>query len=64
MPFEVPADGAHGSLRSDLELSGRPNGGNDMLIAAHASASGATIVTANTGAFERVRGLAVENWLA
>jgi predicted nucleic acid-binding protein len=34
------------------------------LIAAHAHAIGATIVTANADEFKRVRGLKVENWLA
>jgi tRNA(fMet)-specific endonuclease VapC len=31
---------------------------------AHAYATGATIVTANTDEFKRIRGLKVENWLA
>ena len=31
---------------------------------AHAYATGATIVTANTDEFKRIRGLNVENWLA
>jgi tRNA(fMet)-specific endonuclease VapC len=35
-----------------------------LLIAAHAYATGATIVTANIDEFKRVRGLKVENWLA
>jgi tRNA(fMet)-specific endonuclease VapC len=64
LPFDVPADSAYGQLRSDLEAVGRPIGSNDMLIAAHARAAGATIVTANTREFERVSGLRVENWLA
>ena len=36
----------------------------DLPIAAHAYAIGATIVTANTNEFKRIRGLNVENWLA
>jgi hypothetical protein len=39
----------------------RPSG---LLIAAHACATGATLVTANTDEFKRIRGLTVENWLA
>jgi tRNA(fMet)-specific endonuclease VapC len=35
-----------------------------LLIAAHAYAIGATVVTANTDEFKRIRGLKVENWLA
>jgi tRNA(fMet)-specific endonuclease VapC len=41
-----------------------PTGANDFLIAAHAYATGATIVTANTEELERIRGLKVENWLS
>jgi tRNA(fMet)-specific endonuclease VapC len=64
LPFEVPADTTYGAIRSDLEATGKPIGGNDLLIAAHAYATGATIVTANTTEFKRIIGLNVENWLA
>lgn len=64
LPFDVPADAAYGLIRSALEAWGTPIGGNDLLIAAHAQAVAATIVTANEGEFKRVRGLKVENWLA
>jgi tRNA(fMet)-specific endonuclease VapC len=63
LPFDVPADAMYGRIRSGLEAAGTLIGGNDMLIAAHACAVGATIVTANVGEFKRVRGLNVENWL-
>ncbi len=64
VPFDIPADAEYGGIRSQLEAAGKPIGGNDLLIAAHAYATGATIVTANTDEFKRVRGLKVENWLA
>jgi tRNA(fMet)-specific endonuclease VapC len=64
LPFEVPADAEYGGVRFDLEAAGKPIGGNDLLIAALARAIGATIVTANTDDFRRIRGLKVENWLA
>jgi tRNA(fMet)-specific endonuclease VapC len=64
LPFDVPADAEYGAIRSELETGGRPIGGNDMLIAAHAPATRATIVTGNIDEFARVRGLKVENWLA
>jgi tRNA(fMet)-specific endonuclease VapC len=64
LPFEVPADTEYGGIRAELEAAGKAIGGNDLLIAAHAYATGATIVTANTGEFKRIRGLNVENWLA
>jgi tRNA(fMet)-specific endonuclease VapC len=64
LPFDVPADAEYGGIRSQLELAGMPIGGNDLLIAAHACAAGATIVTANTDGFKRIRGPKIENWLA
>jgi tRNA(fMet)-specific endonuclease VapC len=62
-PLDVPVDAEYGGIRAELEATGRPIGGNDLLIAAHAYATGATIVTANTDEFKRIRGLKVENWL-
>jgi tRNA(fMet)-specific endonuclease VapC len=64
LPFDVPADAEYGGIRSELEAAGKPIGSNDLLIAAHAYAIGATIVTANVNEFKRIRGLNVENWLA
>jgi tRNA(fMet)-specific endonuclease VapC len=64
LPFDVPADSEYGGIRSKLENAGKPIGANDLLIAAHASAVDATIVTANVDEFRRVHGLRVENWLA
>jgi len=62
-PFDIPADREYAKLRFHLEQAGTPIGPNDMLIAAHALATESTLVTANTGEFSRVPGLAVENWL-
>lgn len=64
LPFDAPADAEYGEIRAGLEAVGRPIGGNDLLIAAHARATEAIIVTANADEFKRVRGLKVENWLA
>ncbi|MEG3166170.1 type II toxin-antitoxin system VapC family toxin [Sphingomonas sp. PB2P19] len=64
LPFDVPVDAEYAGIRAELEAEGKPIGPNDLLIAAHAYAAGATLVTANVGEFERVRGLHVENWLA
>ena len=63
LPFDVPSDASYGDIRSTLEAAGKLVGANDLLIAAHARASGATIVTANLDEFRRVPGLKVENWL-
>jgi len=64
LAFDAPADAEYGAIRAELESGGTPIGGNDLLIAAHARAIGATVVTANAGEFKRIRGLKVENWLA
>ena len=64
LAFDVPADAEYGVIRSELEAAGKPIGGNDLLIAAHAHATGATVVTDNLGELKRIRGLKVENWLA
>lgn len=63
-PLEAPVDRHYGRLRNALAARGTPIGPNDMLIAAHALAIGATLVTANLREFERVPGLLVENWLS
>lgn len=63
LPFDAPADLEYGAIRAELEAAGRPIGSNDLLIAAHARALGAKVVTANADEFKRVSGLAVENWL-
>jgi tRNA(fMet)-specific endonuclease VapC len=63
LPFEPPADAAYGLLRARLEQSGRPIGGNDLLIAAQAIALGYTIVTDNEKEFARIENLPRENWL-
>jgi tRNA(fMet)-specific endonuclease VapC len=49
-------------VRGRLESSGRPIGGNDYWIAAHALATERTLVTDNVREFRRVPNLAVENW--
>jgi tRNA(fMet)-specific endonuclease VapC len=64
LPFDVPAYGQYGSIRTELAAAGRLIGSNDLLITAHACTLGATVVTANVGEFQHVRGLKVENWLA
>lgn len=64
LALEMPADAEYGTIRANLEAAGKPIGPNDLLIAAHACAVGAVLVTGNTGEFSRVAGLHVENWLA
>lgn len=57
------ADVHYGRVRAQLEGSGQVIGANDLLIAAHALAIGAILVTDNLREFARVEGLSVENWL-
>jgi tRNA(fMet)-specific endonuclease VapC len=49
--------------RATLERSGKIIGAMDLLIAAHALSLNLTLVTNNTKEFNRVQGLALENWV-
>jgi tRNA(fMet)-specific endonuclease VapC len=51
----------YGRLRAELEAQGQPMDANDLWIAAHALSLDRLLVT-DDRAFERVRGLALENW--
>ena len=48
--------------RTALERAGNPIGNLDLMIAAHALAEGATLVTNNLRHFAAVPGLRVEEW--
>src|SRR5436309_1231834 len=61
-PLEVGVATHYGRLRTDLERKGKPIGGYDLLIAAHALELGLILVTNNIREFARVDGLRVENW--
>ena len=63
LPLAQPADSHYGALRAMFRKEGRPIGPNDLFIAAHALALGATLVTANVREFSRVPRLKIENWL-
>jgi tRNA(fMet)-specific endonuclease VapC len=60
MPVEAAQHYAH--IRAHLQRKGTPIGPNDLWIAAHALATGKTLVTHNMREFKRVPGLAVESW--
>jgi tRNA(fMet)-specific endonuclease VapC len=62
--FDAAAAKHYGPLRALLERQGQLIGPYDLMIAAHALALDATLVTDNVREFSRVAGLAVENWLA
>ena len=50
-------------IRAKLHKTGALIGPNDLWIAAHALALGATLVTGKVREFKRVAGLKVENWV-
>ena len=62
LPFNDGAAEIYGLVRAQLRRAGRPIGGNDLIIAATALASDATLVTRNQDEFRRVPGLRVEAW--
>jgi tRNA(fMet)-specific endonuclease VapC len=63
LPLESPVDQIYGAMRANLESREKLIGPNNLLIAAHAFASDAVLVTDNQREFERVKGLKLENWL-
>ena len=63
IPLEKPVDEYYGKIRALLNRAGKPIGGNDLLIAAHALSLNMILVTANVREFSRVPNLRVENWL-
>ncbi len=63
LPYDTPADQAYAEIRQHLAVCGKPIGPNDLLIASHALAVNAVLVTANVDEFSRVPGLMAHNWL-
>lgn len=63
LPFEMSCVAHYAKIRTNIERAGTPIGANDLLIAAHALAINAVVVTANVREFIRVPNLKVENWL-
>lgn len=62
LPFGPAAASEYGAIRAYLQSQGTPIGPLDMLIAGHARAEGAILVTNNVREFERVPDLVLENW--
>jgi len=61
--FDQQAALAYGKIRVKLEHDGQLIGSMDMLIAAHAIGLGAILVTNNVREFQRIDGLALEDWI-
>ena len=63
LPFDDPAALEAAKVRAELEKKGKGIGPYDTLIAGHALALGAILITSNTREFSRVRGLKLEDWM-
>lgn len=61
-PWPLEATQHYARIRVALERVGKPVGGMDLMIAAHALAEDSVMVTNNAREFHRVPGLAVEEW--
>lgn len=61
--FDEDAAMQYGAVRAALAGRGKPIGPLDTLIAAHAMAVDATLVTHNTREFSQVKGLRLEDWI-
>jgi tRNA(fMet)-specific endonuclease VapC len=61
-PWPVEATAQYAHVRAALERAGKPIGGMDLMIAAHALAEDSVLITNNAREFHRVPGLAVEEW--
>ena len=63
-PFDEEDAKAAGELRATLEAAGTPIRPYDLMIAAQALCTGATLITANVAEFGRVPGLQRQDWTA
>lgn len=64
LPFDEGDARSAGEVRAALKRLGTPIGTLDVLIAGQARARDLIVVTANCREFERVEGLAIEDWTA
>jgi tRNA(fMet)-specific endonuclease VapC len=61
LPWDSAASRSYAVLRAELEAAGRPMGNLDMMIAAHAVALGAILVTRDR-TFQRNKLLKTQDW--
>lgn len=61
-PWPVAASTHYAHIRAALERIGQPIGNMDLLIASHALAENATLLTNNVAEFMRVPDLQIEPW--
>jgi len=63
LPFDDACTAAYGRIRAGLKKQHMERGSHDMLIATHAKSKNCILVTSNRREFDRVPGLAVEDWM-
>jgi len=63
LDIDPPAAVEAAVIRAKLERKGTPIGPYDLLIAGLARSRNVTLVTNNTGEFDRIDGLRLENWV-
>lgn len=61
-PWPLQATHHYAQIRCELEKMGKPIGGMDLMIAAHAISEQSILITNNAKEFHRVSSLAVEEW--
>ncbi len=61
LPWDSNAARRYAGVRAALEIAGTPMGNLDMMIAAHALAEEAVLVT-NDRSFRRLKELKIEDW--
>lgn len=62
LPFDQDAAEHYAEIRAHLQKSGQLTGERDLMIAAITRAHGLTLITHNRREFERIPGLAIEDW--
>lgn len=62
-PWDAACAEFHATVRAQLRAKGHVLGDFDEMIAAHALALGAVLVTNDMHHFKRVEGLQLENWI-
>lgn len=62
LPLGSDAARRYAKIRAELDARGTPIGPLDLMIAAHALALGATLITTDLSEFRRVPGLRCEDW--
>jgi tRNA(fMet)-specific endonuclease VapC len=64
LPWDAEAADFHAEIKHQLKVAGTPIGDMDMLIAAHAIAADAVLVTNNVRHFKRIKlPLMMANWM-